>query len=80
MELFMFALGIFVYSLLFLGLTPKARQISLIFIIVSFFGVILTFATNSDIARAVACAFISLALVFPFAIEDGFSSDTSDEY
>jgi hypothetical protein len=42
--------------------------------------VILTFATNSDIARALACAGISLALVFPFATKDGLLSDVSDEY
>ena len=79
MELILFSVGIFVYSLMFLYISPKARRISLYFIIASFFGVILTFATNSDIARALACATISLALVFPFATKDGILSD-ADEY
>ena len=80
MEIILFSVGVFVYSLMFLYISPKARRISLYFIIASFFGVVLTFATNSDIARALACAGISLALVFPFAIKDGLLPDASDEY
>lgn len=80
MELVLFSIGVFVYSLLFLALSPKARRISLGLIVVSFIGVFLTMITDSDIARALACSTISLALVFPFAIKDGLLSDASDEY
>lgn len=79
MELILFSIGVFVYSLMFLVISPKARRISLYFIIASFFGVVLTAITDSDIARALACATISLALVFPFATKDGILSD-ADEY
>ena len=54
MEIILFAIGVFVYSLLFLALSPKARRISLGFIVVSFIGVFLTMITDSDIARALA--------------------------
>ena len=80
MELVLFSIGVFVYSLLFLALSPKARRISLGFIVVSFIGVFLTMITDSDIARALACSTISLSLVFPFTIKDGLLSDASDEY
>lgn len=80
MEIILFAFGVFVYSLMFLVLSPKARRISLGFIVVSFIGVILTMITDSDVARALACSTISLALVFPFATEDGLLSDKVDEY
>ena len=79
MEIILFAFGIFVYSLLFLSISARARRISLMFIVVSFIGVVLTEITDSDIARALACATISLALVFPFATKDGILSD-ADEY
>lgn len=78
MEIILFAIGVFVYSLLFLALSPKARRISLGFIVVSFVGVFLTMITDSDIARALACSTISLALVFPFAIKDGLLSDEAE--
>lgn len=80
MEIILFAFGIFVYSLMFLSISARARRISLIFIVISFIGVILTMITDSDIARALACSTISLALVFPFAIKDGLLSDKVDEY